>query len=118
MYLLKYSCADTLNIKHGKRLQSYHQVFKKYGKDLTIKKEGKIIAKFSTNPCKKSRDFNLIRRFKVNPLVYLGNLDRRRFRSLKVFDANCFACGSAHGVEIHHVRKLSDLKGKDHLSKQ
>jgi len=56
--------------------------------------------------------------FKVRPLVYLGVLDRRAIRSLKVFDAPCYECGSLDNVEIHHVRKLRDLKGKDHLSTQ
>jgi len=56
--------------------------------------------------------------FKVRPLVYLGVLDKRSIRSLKVFNADCFACGSSDNVEIHHVRKLGDLKGKDHLSTQ
>jgi len=40
-YLLKYSCASTLAIKHGKKLQSYRQVFKQYGCNLTIIKDKK-----------------------------------------------------------------------------
>jgi len=40
-YLLKYSCASTLAIKHGKKLQSYRQVFKQYGCNLTINKNKK-----------------------------------------------------------------------------
>jgi hypothetical protein len=48
-YLLKYSCAATLSIKHGNAIGSYKKVFGKYGKDLTIIKNNKILAKFVTH---------------------------------------------------------------------
>lgn len=29
----------------------------------------------------------------------------------------CYVCGSVENVEMHHVRKISDIKTKDQMSK-
>ena len=110
IYLLKYSCARTLSIKHGKALISYRAVFQKYGKHLTVVKDGKVLAKFGRQSCAKVMNFSTMRKFKVRPLVYLGVLDRRTFRTLKMFEAQCYACGSTDNIEIHHIRRIVDLK--------
>jgi len=115
IYLLKYSCARTLSIKHGKILKSYKAVFIKYGKHLTILKDGQVLTKFGRQSCKKERNIRVIYNYKVRPIVYLGVLDRRSFRSLKVLSSPCYSCGSTDKVEIYHVRKLKDLNQKSIL---
>ncbi len=57
IYLLKYSCAARLSMKHKKTLRSYKKVFKKYGKDLTVIKSGKVLATFPSPPCFTSPHF-------------------------------------------------------------
>lgn len=115
IYLLKYSCARTLSMKHGKRLGSYRAVFRKYGKDLTVVKDGKVVAQFGSYSCAKVRSLKAMRSYKLRPMEYIGVLDRRRFKALKLLDAECFACGTKENIEIHHVRRISSMKADDYL---
>lgn len=38
-------------------------------------------------------------------------------RGTKALNMSCFVCGSVENVEMHHVRKSSDIKSKDQMSK-
>ena len=118
LYLLKYSCAMTLSRKYKKKYGRLRKVFRKYGKDLTIREGGKVVAKFEGQSCAKEKSFRSMRRFRISPLVYLERINRRRFRSLKVLRAACIGCGATERVEMHHVRKLRDLKGKSGLTQR
>lgn len=118
-YLLKYSCASTLRMKRNEKLKRYKKVFKKYGKHLTIRdNEGKILTEFFTHSCRKKRRFSQKYSGGINPIEYIGKLDLRTFRGVGILNSACYACGSMERVEIHHVRKLEDLKGKDFLHKR
>jgi len=38
-------------------------------------------------------------------------------RGTKALNMPCYVCGSVENVEMHHVRKISDIKTKDQRSK-
>lgn len=61
--------------------------------------------------------------------VYYTNEDKLNFddifknvysfsiRGTKALNMSCYLCGSVENVEMHHVRKISDIKSKDPISK-
>lgn len=116
LYLLKYSCAWTLSIKHGKKLKRLRKVFLKYGKHLKVFHDDKVIAKFGEQSCVKVGRFKRISRLKLSPIIYLRVPDKRSLHSPKFLGSSCFACGATEKVEIHHVRKNKDLKDRRHLT--
>lgn len=71
IYLLKYSCAITLSLKHGKKLRSYKIVFLKYNKHLTNIKNNKL-HKFNSQSYKKVHRIKHIKKLKIDPLTYLN----------------------------------------------
>lgn len=118
-YLLKYSCARTLRMKRNEKLKRYKKVFRKYGKHLTVRdNEGNILTQFFTHSCKKKARFSQKHSGGINPIEYIGKLDFRTFRGVSILNSACYSCGSTERVEVQHVRKLEDLKGKDFLHKR
>ena len=111
-YILKYSCVLTLSLKH--KLKTAKGAFRKYGKDLLIKVDGKTVAAFPRIKLAKPRKF-LGGNISTDPMYRLDKLAAATFRIRKKLDMNCKACGSKDNIQ--HVRKLKDAskKNKDGL---
>jgi len=105
-YILKYSCVLTLASKL--RLGTAKQVFKKYGKDLKVIVNNKVVASFPQESFAKPSTFHNTAISKINPLSRIDQLAKATFRTRNIFEASCTHCGSTENVEVHHVRKLRD----------
>ena len=105
-YILKYSCVLTLASKL--RLSTAKQVFKKYGKDLKIIENNKVVASFPQESFAKPLTFHNSPLSKINPLSRIDQLAKATFRTKNIFDRCCTHCGSTENTEVHHVRKLRD----------
>lgn len=53
-----------------------------------------------------------------NELNFLKVLTRGLPRGIKLLNAVCSLCASKNDVQIHHLKKVSDLKGKNELEKR
>lgn len=119
VYLMEYSCLKTLAMKHKTRIshikQKYHS-----GKSWGIPYETKagvhrmMIIKFSD--MKKEPAFG-----KDGDELYLpGHIHYTNVNSLeaRLKAKRCELCGKSEGgFEIHHIRRLKDLKGKEQWEK-
>lgn len=105
-YILKYSCVLTLAAKL--RLFTAKKVFRKFGKNLNIIVDKKIVASFPDPELAKPRKFHNSKITNSNPMARLEQLTKATFRTRAMFDAPCTLCGSLENIEIHHVRKLKD----------
>lgn len=108
-YIIKYSCVLTLSLKH--KLKTAKGAFRKYGKDLIIKNNDKVVASFPRISLAKPRKF-LGGKLNTDPMYRLDKLAAATFRTRKMFDQSCRACGSNENIQIHHVRKLKDSSRK------
>ena len=108
-YIIKYSCVLSLSLKH--KLKTAKGAFRKYGKDLTIKVNGKAVASFPRISLAKPRKF-LGGNLNTDPMYRLDKLAAATFRTRKMFDQRCKACGSNENIQIHHVRKIRDSSKK------
>jgi len=102
-YHLLHSCALTLALKYKLRYKA--KVFKRFGKKLKCPESNK---EFYI-----PKDFRRTNEFKVNPPDANTLISRRwnnKLTKSNLFKA-CVICG-AMPVEMHHVRKIRDLKGK------
>lgn len=97
-YLLKYSAAHTIAAK-GK--MSLKEVFKKYGKNLSVK-VGKNTVSMDYEPVIK-KEYKAVDPFEVT---------NYQIRTKFIVDQPCKICGSTENVEAHHVRHLKDLNPK------
>lgn len=97
-YILKYSCLLTIASKL--RLGTIKQTYKKFGKDIKIIVNNKMVASF---PNAKPNKFHNTNISKISPL---GRLES--FRTKQLFETICANCGAIENIEIHHVRKLRD----------
>lgn len=102
-YILKYSCILTLASKLN--LGSKKQVFNKFGKNLNIIKNNKIVASIPDVELKNKKVFlgN-----SVNPFyrLELEQISNATFRSISVLNSPCSICNYTKNVEIHHVRAI------------
>lgn len=92
------------------------KVFAKFGRDLAYetrdeKGEIKRISLFTPEDFKKK---SIIREShaKSDPFKDIGRLWNAKFTSSNLFKS-CVICGETKGVEMHHVRKIRELKKKD-----
>ena len=85
------------------RLATKAQVFKKFGRDIVITKDGKTIASFPNVSLANTGKFNTTR---SDPMRRFEKLSRSTFRSMAVLDSPCQLCGSTENVEMHHVRAI------------
>jgi len=109
-YILKYSCVLTLASKL--RLGTAKQVFKKFGKDIKIIKNNKLITSFPQASFARRNIFHNTAISNINPFSRMDKLAMATFRSKKLFEANCSHCGSTENIEVHHVRKIRDSSKK------
>ena len=105
-YILKYSCVLTLASKL--KLGTARKVFKKFGKDLKVIVDNKVVASFPQESYAKPSTFHNTAIAKINPLARIDKLAMATFRTKNLFDASCSHCGSTDNIEVHHVRKLRD----------
>lgn len=118
-YILQYSCAKTIARRQKEPLQ---KIFKKYGKNLTIKKEIYTLGK-TLNTTVTFDDLKmLIKKHKFsssNKTVkdfdpfYTTTYWRTKYK----FFAECCICGCTENIEMHHLNSLGKLKkSKDKLA--
>lgn len=113
-YILKYSCAKTL----ATRLKiSTPQAFKKYGKDLIIRKtfyfNSKEINKIVSFPQSQTKNTNNKSSIPFNSIRY-DNFDPFKLKEfwrtkLKLY-LNCCICDSPDRVGMHHINSLRSIK--------
>ena len=115
-YILKYSCALTIASKM--KLTTLRRVFNKYGKNLNIRNEsGEIITSYPTVDYRRPKKFTINRILDFSSLeALIDKYDRRVQRGRKDLKGPCMLCGSNQSIEVHHIRKLSDIKHKNYLS--
>lgn len=102
-FVLKHSCAMTLAAKY--KLKTRSRVYKAFGKDLKCP---------ATNTSIESPNLKRRRQFQKNTLVPEDILKtpKTSFRWTKnIMGQPCVVCG-APGEEMHHIRKIWDLKQK------
>lgn len=104
--LIRLSCARTLALKYKTRYAN--SIFTRFGKNL-VDPESKVGLNLPTS-------FHFTRKFFVsaaNPLHMVFSKSTSKRTKSKLF-LSCIICGGTP-VEIHHVRKLKDLKKRLHL---
>lgn len=103
-YILRHSCAKTLG---GKFHLTRRQIFKKYGRDMTIKDDqGKVLAKFTGY----THQAPMFLTGKFAPGDPSEPLNSRPYgtASPHILQAKtCCICGSTEKVEMHHVKHLN-----------
>lgn len=93
------------------------QVIQKYGKNLSVIVDNKMIAHIPDVELKNKKSF-LVN--PTNPFIILEKLGRATFRSISVINRSCTICKPTQDVEIHHVREIkksSQYTQKDYLTK-
>jgi hypothetical protein len=102
-YILKYSCVLTIAFKM--KLKTKKKVFKKYGKDLSIRnKKGKIIATYSTISYKRPKKF--FKAVKCFIVDFIDKIDMKRRRDNTNFKTLWIIYGSNGDTKIHYVKSL------------
>jgi len=123
MWLIEESCCMTLMRKF--KLKSMRAAYRKFGKDLgcTIKdKNGQPRLVILGRPNDyKSTDIKDLGDT-ISPLKTLSEVWNSKFTKTNLF-AKCVICETEKDIEMHHVRKIRDLKnpqtmGKDFLIRQ
>jgi hypothetical protein len=101
---LKFSCARTLALKY--KIRHASKAFKRFGSKLKAP-ESKIELDIP-------KTFKASKRFKINVKVpdevIFSNWNNKLTKS-NLFKL-CVICGSSNRIEMHHVRKVKDLKSK------
>lgn len=111
-YIMKYSFFKTFAAKYKTRIS---KIRKKYGyKRFGVKypsKSGKAVAYFYDGGFKKDKDFEAPPNIDVVPLVSRNLNSTSLISRLKA--QRCEWCGAENiPIEMHHVKKIKDLKGK------
>lgn len=107
-YIVKDSVLRTIAAKM--RLKTRGQVINRYGKNINIDiyKDNKVIKKVSL--------INVTSKYKMNVWNFkqsssnIVSLFASSISMASILGSNCSVCGSEYRVEMHHVRKLKDLK--------
>ena len=101
---LKFSCARTLALKYKLRFAS--KTFSRFG--------GKLKCPDSGLELFIPKTFRAIKQFAINTPIPDESLFKRWNNKLTKSNLfkYCVICGSSHQVEMHHVRKIKDLKHK------
>lgn len=113
LWLLEESCALTLARKY--KLKTLRKVYQRFGKDLgvTIKvdeEEEKRVSIFSPKNLSK-RNIKEGTNPTTDPLQDLEKVWNAKFTKTNLFK-KCIICKSSIGVEMHHVRKIRELRNK------
>lgn len=101
----KFSCARTLALKY--KLRRASKVFRKFGSNLKKSRKSKIELYIP-------KTFKPFKVFKINVVepdsVIFSNWNNKLSKS-NLFK-QCVICGSTKHIEMHHIRKVRDLKNK------
>ena len=101
----KFSCARTLALKY--KLRHASKVFRKFGSNFKKSPESEIELYIP-------KTFKALKEFKVNVAepdsVIFSNWNSKLTKS-NLFK-QCVICGSTKHVEMHHIRKVRDIKSK------
>jgi len=102
---LKFSCARTLALKY--KLRHSSKVFRKFGSKLKKSRESEIELYIP-------KTFKPLKKFKINVVepdqVIFSNWNNKLTKSN--LSKQCIICGSTNHIEMHHIRKVRDLKSK------
>jgi group II intron reverse transcriptase/maturase len=109
-YILKYSCLLTLVSKH--KLGTMKKGFKRYGKDLTIQEDDKVLATFPDFSTKRTTKFSINY---SHPLARLERMANAYFRTRARMDSFCYVCDSTENLEMHHVKHIRKTTEKIEL---
>jgi len=103
---LKYSCALTFRLKYKLRFMS--KVFRKFGRNLKDPETGVGLYVPKT--------FGRTRKFLINPVEPLKMVYSMWYTKLTKSNLgkSCIICGDSN-VQMHHVRKIRELKARTHL---
>lgn len=107
-YIVKDAVLRTIAAKM--KLKTRAQVIKKYGKDIRIPiyKDDKVIKTVSL--------VNVSKKYKMSLWDFKGSsvnirsLYANSISMASILGSNCSVCDSSYRVEMHHIRKLKDLK--------
>lgn len=114
-YILKYSCVLTIASKM--KLTTMRRVFRKYGKNLSIRRENGSFITYPAPSYAKPHKSLTIEYYREN---FIDDLTSRLNRGRRDLNGVCTICGVTENIEIHHVkalRKNNVLIKKDFLSK-
>lgn len=102
---LKFSCARTFAVKY--KLRHASKVFKKFGSKLKESPDSKIELYIP-------KTFKALKNFKVSvedpEEIIFSNWNKKLTKS-NLFK-QCVICGESKKVEMHHIRRVRDLKSK------
>merc|ERR1711974_570721 len=100
-----FSCARTLALKY--KLRHASKAFRKFGSKLKKTPDSEIELYIP-------KTFKAFKKFKINvknpDIVIFSNWNNKLTKS-NLFK-QCVICGSSNRIEMHHVRKVRDLKSK------
>jgi group II intron reverse transcriptase/maturase len=110
-YIMMQSLVKTLALKHRIRAK---KVYRRYGTRengrtvirVTVRRPGKkpLVATFGDKSCRRSRE--PVRTSDAIPRLFHGRVELLA----RMLADQCELCGAKGTTEVHHVRKLSDLK--------
>jgi len=100
-FILVHSCALTLGRKL--KLRSRKKVFKKFGKKLTDPKSN-LTLDIPPNYQSNTKDYRINQ--KNDPVKIL----EWSVRTQHLLEGPCVGCGETRNIEIHHVKKLANIK--------
>lgn len=111
-YVLQYSCAKTIA---RRKKESLGNIFKKYGKSLTITKEIQSLIKPRSTSVSFDDLQTLVKKNKSsskrNIVVDFDPFHTTTYwRTKYKFFAECCICGSTKNIEMHHLNSLGKLK--------
>jgi group II intron reverse transcriptase/maturase len=102
---LKFSCARTLALKY--KLRHISKVFRKFGSKLKKTRDSEVELYIP-------KTFKAFKKFKTNvndpDIIIFSNWNNKLTKS-NLFK-HCVICSSSNRIEMHHVRKVKDLKSK------
>lgn len=110
-YILQYSCARTLA---RRRKISMIKIFRKYGKNLEIKKEIKNTKKENKTKVVRFNTLTNLRQMETKPSTNILYDDPFRIMQywrtkMKIYN-ECCICGETKNVALHHLNSVKDLK--------
>lgn len=111
---LKSSCLKLLAAKL--KLKTQAQVYKRFGKNIKIfikhkDKDGRVTTKVKQFVTPKYS--NRVWDFKTNPSPIIEALYANPKSLATLMGLECAICGSTTKVEMHHIRKMSELKARE-----
>jgi 5-methylcytosine-specific restriction endonuclease McrA len=89
------------------RLGTLKKVFRKYGKDISIRDElGGVVAKYETPKGYYERPRKFLKPTYTDSDTLIRTLTYRIGRGIKILNGICKICGSEKNIEVHHVKHL------------